>query len=204
MKSGACLASYFAACLDKKGSVCLNIWLDLFWSFFCIGGLTFGGGYAMLPMLEREIVDRRHWTTSEEVLDYYAVGQCTPGVIAVNVATFVGFRQKGYLGAMVSTIGLVTPSFIVIAAIAGILKKVEGMAMVTHAFGGIRVAVCALILAAVIKLFKSSVKDKLSIFIFAATFFVMLLLNLSPIIIVIAAGAIGFFSKSGFKKEDKA
>lgn len=77
----------------------MNIWFDLYWTFFCIGGLTFGGGYAMLPMLEREIVERHHWSTSEELLDYYAVGQCTPGIIAVNVATIIGYQQKGLRGA---------------------------------------------------------------------------------------------------------
>ena len=180
----------------------MKVWIDLFWSFFCIGGLTFGGGYAMLPMLEREIVAKRHWATSEEILDYYAVGQCTPGVIAVNVSTFIGFRQKGYLGAAVSTAGLVTPSFIIIAAIAKFLKTIEGMPMVEYAFNGIRIAVCALILAAVI--FKGSVKDKFSAIIFTTTFFVMIIFNLSPIFIVLLAGVAGYIQKRVTKKEDRA
>ena len=182
----------------------MKVWIDLFWSFFCIGGLTFGGGYAMLPMLEREIVDKRHWATSEEILDYYAVGQCTPGVIAVNVSTFIGFRQKGYLGAAVTTAGLVAPSIIIISAIAKLLKTIQGLPMVDHAFNGIRIAVCALILAAVIKLFKGSVKDKFSLIIFTTTFFVMVNANLSPILIVFFAGLAGYIQKRVTKKEDKA
>lgn len=173
----------------------MNVYLDMFWAFFCIGGLTFGGGYAMLPMLEREIVDRRHWTTSEELLDFYAVGQCTPGIIAVNVATLIGFRQKRYLGAFFCTAGVVAPSFIIITLIAGALKAVAGNAMVAHAFGGIRIAVCVLVVAAVVKLFKPSVKDKLTAVIFVATFIAMILIDISPITIVIIAGLLGFFAK---------
>ena len=103
----------------------MNIWFDLYWTFFCIGGLTFGGGYAMLPMLEREIVERHHWSTSEELLDYYAVGQCTPGIIAVNVATIIGYQQKGLRGAALSTFGVVSPSLIIILIIAGLLKNIS-------------------------------------------------------------------------------
>lgn len=176
------------------------VYLDLFWAFFCIGGLTFGGGYAMLPMLEREIVDRRHWATSEELLDYYAVGQCTPGIIAVNVATLIGFKQKRYLGAVFSTAGVVAPSYIIISLIAGALKAVTGNEMVAHAFGGIRVAVCVLVIAAVIKLFKPSVKDKLTAAIFFATFAAMVLIDVSPITIVVIAGLLGFFTKRSAQK----
>ncbi len=178
----------------------MMVYLDMFWAFFCIGGLTFGGGYAMLPMLEREIVDRRHWATSEELLDYYAVGQCTPGIIAVNVATLIGFRQKRYLGAVFSTAGVVAPSYIIISLIAGALKAVAGNEMVAHAFGGIRVAVCVLVIAAVIKLFKPSVKDKLTAVIFIATFAAMVLLPVSPIVIVIVAGLLGFLAKRPAQK----
>ena len=180
----------------------MNVWLDMFWAFFCIGGLTFGGGYAMLPMLEREIVEKRHWAKSEELLDYYAVSQCTPGVIAVNVATFVGFNHKGYLGAAVCTFGVICPSLIIIMVIAGIIQTFAGNAIVAHAFGGIRVAVCVLILAAVLKLVKSSVKDKLTTFIFIVTALIMLFIDVSPIIIVVVAGLSGYVSKlSKLKKE---
>lgn len=183
-------------------STVLNLYLDMFWAFFCIGGLTFGGGYAMLPMLEREIVDRRHWTTSEKLLDYYAVGQCTPGIIAVNVSTLIGFNKKRYLGALCCTAGVITPSIIIITLIAGALKMVAGNEIVAHAFVGIRVAVCVLVISAVVKLFKSSVKDKLTAFIFAATFIVMVVVGLSPIIVVVIAGLLGLFAKLVIKQGD--
>ena len=174
----------------------------MFWAFFCIGGLTFGGGYAMLPILEREIVEKRRWAKSEELLDYYAVSQCTPGVIAVNVATFIGFNHKGYLGAAVCTLGVISPSLIIIMVIAGIIQTFAGNAIVAHAFGGIRVAVCVLILAAVMKLVKSSVKDKLTTCIFIVTALVMVFFDISPIIIVIIAAALGYAAKlSKLKKE---
>ena len=173
----------------------MNVWLDMFWAFFCIGGLTFGGGYAMLPMLEREIVEKRHWAKSEELLDYYAVGQCTPGVIAVNVATFIGFNLKGYLGAAICTLGVISPSLIIIMIIAGIIQSFAGNPIVSHAFGGIRVAVCVLIFAAVMKLVKSSVKDRLTTCIFIATAAIMLFVDISPIIVVIIAAALGYAAK---------
>ncbi|MFV0497680.1 MAG: chromate transporter [Candidatus Fimivivens sp.] len=178
----------------------MNVYWDMFRAFFCIGGLTFGGGYAMLPMLEREIVDKRHWTTAEELLDFYAVGQCTPGIIAVNVATLIGFRQKRYLGAFVCTTGVVAPSLIIITLIAGALKAIAGNEIVAHAFGGIRIAVCVLVVAAVVKLFKPSVKDKLTAAIFAATFIAMALIDISPIAIVIIAGLLGLCAKRLFAK----
>lgn len=154
----------------------------------------------MLPMLEREIVDRRHWSTSEELLDFYAVGQCTPGVIAVNVATIIGFQQKRYLGAVFSTAGVVAPSVIVISVIAGALKAVAGNEMVTHAFGGIRVAVSVLVISAVIKLMKPSIKDKLTAAIFIATFAAMAFFDISPIAVVIIAGLLGYFTKLSAQK----
>ena len=178
----------------------MSVYLDLFRAFFCIGGLTFGGGYAMLPMLEREIVERRRWATSEELLDFYAVGQCTPGIIAVNVATIIGFRQRRYLGAVFSTAGVVAPSFIIISLIAGALSAVAGNQTVAHAFGGVRVAVCVLVIAAVIKLFGPSVPDKLTAVIFAATFAAMVLFNLSPIAVVILSGLIGYLARRVFRK----
>lgn len=178
-------------------------WFDMFWAFFCIGGLTFGGGYAMLPMLEQEIVTRRKWATSDELLDYYAVGQCTPGVIAVNVATMIGFKQKRYLGAALCTFGVVAPSLIIIMAIAGILNLVAGNEIVAHAFGGIRVAVCALVLSAVIKLFKSGVKDNMGRIIFVLSFAAVALFGLSPIIIVIFAAVLGVISARAAAKEVK-
>ena len=124
---------------------------DLFWTFCKIGALTFGGGYAMLPIIQREIVENKKWSTEKEILDYYAVGQCTPGVIAVNTATFIGYKLRGITGGIIATIGVVFPSLIIILTIASFLQNFADMAIVQSAFAGIRVAVVALIITTVIK-----------------------------------------------------
>ena len=134
---------------------------DLFWTFCKIGALTFGGGYAMLPLIQREIVENKKWSTEKEILDYYAVGQCTPGVIAVNTATFIGYKLKGIIGGIIATLGVVFPSLIIILIIAAFLQNFADLAIVQSAFAGIRVAVVALIITTVVKLLKSSIKDYL-------------------------------------------
>ena len=140
--------------------------LDLFCAFFRIGLFTFGGGYAMLPLLQREIVEKKHWATEEELLDYFAVGQCTPGIIAVNTATFVGFKEKKLSGAIFATLGVVSPSLVIITVIAALLSNFAHIAAVQNAFAGIRVAVCVLILNSIVKLWKKSVVDKLTLGVF--------------------------------------
>ena len=175
--------------------------LDLFFTFARIGGLTFGGGYAMLPIIQREIVENKKWSTEKEILDYYAVGQCTPGVIAVNTATFIGFKIRGIIGGIVATIGVIFPSLIIILIIASFLQNFADMAIVQSAFAGIRVAVVALIITTVIKLLKSSVKDYLGIIIAIITFIISAFLGLSPVYVVVAAGLTGLISKTlGGKK----
>lgn len=132
---------------------------QLFWVFAKVGVCTFGGGYAMLPILQRELADHRGWATQEELSDYYAVGQCTPGVIAVNTATFVGNRQRGVAGGIVATLGLVFPSVVIILVIAAFLRNFTHIQWVIHAFNGVRAGVVALILGSVIKLLGNSVMD---------------------------------------------
>ena len=169
----------------------MKIYWELFVTFFRMGAITFGGGYAMLPILQREVVEGRGWCTNEELTDYYAIGQCTPGIIAVNTATFIGFKQKGVPGAIAATYSLVLPSFIIIGLIAALLQNFADYAIVQNAFAGIRVAVTVLILNAVIKLLKSSVVDKLTACIFVAAAVLSLVLDVSPVLFVLAAGAIG-------------
>ncbi|EKY27440.1 chromate transporter [Clostridium celatum] len=169
---------------------------DLFWTFCRIGALTFGGGYAMLPLIQKEIVENKKWSTEKEILDYYAVGQCTPGVIAVNTATFIGFKLRGVIGGIVATLGVIFPSIVIILIIASFLQNFANLAIVQSAFAGIRVAVVALIITTVVKLLKSSVKDYLGVIIALATFIISAFFGLSPVYIVIAAGLIGFISKS--------
>ena len=174
---------------------------DLFWTFCKIGALTFGGGYAMLPLIQREIVENKKWSTEREILDYYAVGQCTPGVIAVNTATFIGFKLKGIIGGIVATLGVVFPSLIIILIIASFLQSFADLSIVQSAFAGIRVAVVALILTTVMKLLQSSIKDYLGVIIAIIAFIISAFIGLSPVYVVIAAGLTGFISKSiGGKK----
>ena len=168
--------------------------LHLFVSFCKIGALTFGGGYAMLPMLTRELAENRGWVTNEELLDYYAIGQCTPGIIAVNTATFVGYKRKGVLGGIFATLGIAFPSLVIITLIAGLLQNYAHIEFVRHAFNGIRVAVVALILSAVVKLWKTGVKNALGVILFLFAFISVVVLNLSPIWIVIVAVAAGLTS----------
>lgn len=137
----------------------MHILIDLYLTFTRIGGMSFGGGYAMLPILQKEIVENKKWATADQLTDYYAVGQCTPGVIAVNTATFIGSQQAGIAGGIVATLGVVTIPSILILIIAAFLSNFMDSVIVAHAFSGIRACVTALILTSVIKLFKGSVKD---------------------------------------------
>ena len=165
--------------------------IKLFFTFARIGGFTFGGGYAMLPMLQKELVEKQKWTTEEDLMDYYAMAQCTPGVIAVNVATLVGYRQKGYLGGIAATLGVVFPSFVIISIIAAVLTNFSELPIVKNAFIGIRACVCALILDSVIKLSKKAVVDVPTLLISIVVFLCVCFFNLSPIIMVVAAGLLG-------------
>ncbi len=175
----------------------MRAYWELFITFFRMGAITFGGGYAMLPILQREVVDGKGWCTNEELTDYFAIGQCTPGIIAVNTATFIGFKQKGVAGGIVATYGLVAPSFLVIGLIAALLQNFADYAVVQNAFAGIRVAVTVLILNAVIKLLKSSVVDKLTACVFVAVAAAAWFSALSPVVFVLLAGALGIAVKVG-------
>lgn len=134
-------------------------YVSLFFTFAKIGLCTFGGGYAMLPILQRELVDNKGWATEEELADYYAVGQCTPGVIAVNTATFVGYNRMGWLGGVVATLGVVFPCLVIIMAIAAFLSNFMHLDVVVHAFNGVRAGVVALIFSSILKLLKTSLVD---------------------------------------------
>ncbi len=165
--------------------------LELYTAFFKIGALTFGGGYAMLPMIEREVVEKKKWATLEEVMDYFAIGQCTPGVIAVNTATFIGHKIKGISGGIVATLGVITPSFIIISAVASVLKLVYQNPVAQHAFAGIGVAVCALLLQAFLKLAKTGVKNKFGIAVAFIAFLCSFIFEISTILLILLAGVCG-------------
>lgn len=167
-----------------------QLW-ELFFTFAKVGAMTFGGGYAMLPVLQREVVENKGWVSDGELADYFAIGQCTPGVIAVNAATFIGRKRQGIWGGIAATLGVVFPSLILITALAGVITSFSHVAWVRHAFAGIRVCVCVLILNAIIKLWKSAVKGRLALAIFLLVLAGSLFLKLSPVVYVAAAGAAG-------------
>lgn len=179
----------------------MNIYLDMFLTFAKVGVMTFGGGYAMLPILQREVVDNKKWATEEELIDYFAIGQCTPGVIAVNTATFIGHKNKGILGGIFATLGVVFPSLIIISALAGVIEAFSHIGWVQNAFGGIRVCVCVLILNAVVKLFKKAVVDIPTFIIFIIVALGSYLTPLSPVIFVLLSAVAGIVLKAiGGKK----
>ena len=180
----------------------------LFATFARVGGMTFGGGYAMLPILQREIVEKRGWATEEELTDYFAIGQCTPGIIAVNTATFVGQKRGGVAGGIAATLGVVFPSLVIITVIAAVLRNFAELPAVKSAFAGVRVCVCVLILNAVVKLWKKTVVDAptLAIFLLVLAFgvlpeFVPGFPSLSPVVFVVASALAGIVVKQlGGKK----
>lgn len=192
-------------CILERG-LQMKTLIKLFLTFARIGGFTFGGGYAMLPMLQKEVVEKYGWATSEELMDYYAIGQCTPGVIAVNTATFIGYKLKGIPGAIFATLGVVTPSMFIVGIIAAFVSGFRDIQMVQWAFSGIRAAVVALILSSVIKICKKSLVDIFTVIIFLAVTVLSFFTDLSPVIFVVVAAVCGLvLNMSGIRKakEDK-
>ena len=167
-------------------------YVQLFTAFFKIGLFTFGGGMSMLPMLQRELVESKKWLTEEEILNYFAIGQCTPGIIAVNVATFCGYKRAGLSGAIMSTIGIVCPSWIVITLIAGSISRFSDIIWIQRAMKGVYVAVAALLARAVFTFGKKIITDFVTAGIAVGAFLAMSVWNVSGILIVLVAGIIGF------------
>lgn len=174
--------------------------LQVFFTFCKIGLFTFGGGYAMLPLLKDEIVKRHNWTSDEELLDYYSIGQSTPGIIAVNVATFIGYKLYGIKGGILATFALILPSLIIITSIAAVLDKYMQNPYIIHAFAGIRLAVVALILNTLLEMRKKSLQNRLGYIIFGLALGGLLLFQASAILIVIFAALIGFFRHYRWRK----
>ncbi len=179
----------------------MNEYTQLYTAFLRIGGLTFGGGLAMLPMLKFELVEKKKWITEEDLLDCYAIGQCTPGIIAVNTATFVGYKRKGVLGGIVSTLGMVTPSVVIITLVAICLQAFIENVWVQHALMGVRAVVCALMLNTVVTLAKKSLKNAFC-FVICGVAFVLAMFSVIPTVcIVIIAAVIGIIvNMAGGKK----
>ena len=161
--------------------------IQLFVTFFKIGSITFGGGYAILPILQKELADKRHWTTEDDLLDYYAIAQVTPGIIAVNVATFIGYKRRGVLGGIFSTLGVITPSIIIISLIATFISNFEDIVWVQKALRGINVAVAALLTYSVFNLTKKTIKKWYYIFFYAAAFASVYFLHVSSVVVTVSA-----------------
>ncbi|NLD83797.1 MAG: chromate transporter [Clostridiales bacterium] len=164
-----------------------SLLFDLYWTFVKIGAVTFGGGYAMLPILERELVDKRQWTTMDDLRDYFSVGQCTPGIIAMNVSTFIGEKKAGIKGALLASLGFLTVPVILILIIAAFLTSFAQIEFVQHAFAGIRVCVCVLIVQAVLRLWKKSVVDGFALALYLIVFALNAFSGVLPVKIPAAA-----------------
>ena len=198
----------------------MNLYLDLFLTFAKVGVCTFGGGYAMLPILQREVVEKKGWATEEELTDYFAIGQCTPGVIAVNTGTFIGQKLKGIPGGILATLGVVFPSIVIIMILAAFIQNFAHLPVVIHAFAGVRACICALILSSIIKLAKKSLVDAPTVAIYVVILALAILGNfvtfpttavwgaavnflLSPVVLVVLAGVAGLCvraAKGGLRK----
>ena len=179
----------------------MNQLLELYWTFLKIGCVTFGGGYAMLPILERELVTKRGWTTMDDLRDYFSIGQCTPGIIALNVSTFIGQKRHGVLGAIAATVGFLTGPIAIILVIAAFLKNFAQLEVIQHAFAGIRVCVCVLIVQAVLRLWKKSVVDPFTLVLYLVIFALNALSGVLPVkipaaVLVILAGVIGIIASN--------
>ena len=179
----------------------MNDLLDLYWTFVKIGSVTFGGGYAMLPILERELAEKRHWTTMDDLRDYFSIGQCTPGIIALNVSTFIGEKRRGVTGALAATVGFLTAPVLLILLIAMFLTNFAQLEIIQHAFAGIRVCLCVLIVQAVLRLWKKSVVDAPSLVIYLAVFLLNVMSFFLPVripaaVLVILSGVAGVLISS--------
>ena len=171
-------------------------YLEIFLTFAKIGVMTFGGGMTMLPILQREIIETKGWADDEELMDYYAISQCTPGIIAVNVSTFIGQKLKGIMGGIMATLGVIFTSLVIITVLAGLITNFSHIKVVQDAFAGIQVSVCVLIFNAAVKLLKKSVIDKRTLVIFLLVLAGGVFLNLSPVWFVILAALAGIFLKN--------
>lgn len=178
----------------------IRILCKLFISFAKVGVMTFGGGMAMLPMLQREIVENQNWASEDELTDYFAIGQCTPGIIAVNTATFVGQKVAGIPGAISATLGIIFPSIVIITVIAAFLRTFSDNIYVKYAFSGIRVCVCILIANAAIKFFKTTVKNMPGAIIYFVVLILSVFFKVSPVILVLGAAIVGVLMKVVAKK----
>ena len=165
--------------------------LELYLAFVKIGAFTFGGGLAMMPIMQRELIERRGWLSEEELIDYFAIGQSTPGIIAVNVATFVGYKRLGWFGGIIATIGVVTPSWVIIMLLAGAISSVDKYPLAQKALRGINVAVAALLTSVIVKFSKKTIKSVWNAFFMLLAFALIYFFKVQSVWIIIASLVIG-------------
>jgi chromate transporter len=166
-------------------------YFELFFTFMKMGVITFGGGYAMMPVIERELINKRQWVTNEEVLDYYTIAQITPGIIAVNVSTFVGYKKGGIVGGVLATVGFISIPMCLVIIIGLLIQNFVTLPVVAHAFAGVKIAVAALILGTVIKMARQAIKDIFSIAICVIAFIMIVIFGASPVVLIICFGLLG-------------
>lgn len=166
----------------------------LFLAFLKIGAFTFGGGYAMLPLIQREVVEKKKWITDDDILEIVAIAESTPGPVAINAATFVGFRTCGFFGALLATLGVVLPSFCIILAISFVLREFESIQAVQYAFSGIRAGVLALILKALWSMYKQCPKNLIAYIVMAATFVLVAFLQVDVLPVIIGCAVFGLLT----------
>lgn len=164
---------------------------NLYFSFAKIGTFTIGGGLAMMPMMQSELIEKRKWITDEELIDYYAVGQSTPGIVAVNVATFVGYKQMGIIGGIFATLGMVTPSLVIIMILAGIINSINDFPIIQKALKGINVAVAALLTSTIINFMKKTIKKFTNAIFMMISFLLVFVFKLPSFWIILFALLIG-------------
>lgn len=178
--------------------------ISLFTSFASVGAITFGGGYAMLPFLEREVCEKRQWINNEELLDFYALGQCTPGVIAINVSTYIGYNKRGILGAIFSSLGIIFPSVLIITILSALFINFQNNEYVIHAVAGIKVVVCALIASTVFKLVKKSIVDKITFVLFIIALICLFVFKINIYLLVLLSIMSGLVIKEVKRKRSNA
>ena len=179
------------------------IFLHLFLTFFKIGAFTFGGGYAMIPLIQREVVENHKWLDDEDTMSVIAISESTPGPIAINMATFVGYRTAGVLGAACATLGVVLPSFVIILLVSGVLREFYDLEAVRYAFEGIRAGVLALIFKALWSLYKKCPHNPLSYVLMAAAFVVVAFFDISALLVIIGCALCGLISSLIMARRDK-
>ncbi len=178
--------------------------IQLFLTFLKIGAFTFGGGYAMIPLIQKEAVTKRKWISDKDILDIVAIAESTPGPIAINSATFVGYETAGFFGAGAATFGVVLPSFLIISVIACVLRQFESMKVVQYAFNGIRAGVLALILKALVSMYKQCPKHLFSYFVAGAAFLAAAFLDINVLFIIIGCGAAGLIFSFAAERRKKS